>query len=138
VALFISFIIAIVFAKGLSNPISKMRITALELANGKYQSKTDINRQDEIGDLARSIDILADELAENEIERQNRDQMRIDFFANVSHELRTPITVIRAYTETLVDGVVTDPEKVAQYYDRMLKECKKSKKEKRAGYKYSS
>ncbi|MDU6263459.1 MAG: ATP-binding protein [Anaerocolumna aminovalerica] len=124
VALFISFIIAIVFAKGLSNPISKMRITALELANGKYQSKTDINRQDEIGDLARSIDILADELAENEIERQNRDQMRIDFFANVSHELRTPITVIRAYTETLVDGVVTDPEKVAQYYDRMLKECK--------------
>ncbi len=124
VAMFISFIIAIVFAKGLSTPISKMRTTALELANGKYHIKTEINRKDEIGDLARSIDILADELLENEKERQNRDQMRIDFFANVSHELRTPITVIRAYTETLVDGVVTDPQKVSQYYDRMLNECK--------------
>lgn len=124
VAMFISFIIAALFANGISAPISKMRTTALELANGKYHIKTDINRKDEIGDLARSIDILADELLENEKERQNRDQMRIDFFANVSHELRTPITVIRAYTETLVDGVVTDPQKVAQYYDRMLKECK--------------
>jgi len=124
VAIFISFIIAILFAKGLSTPISKMRITALELAGGNYNCKTEIDRQDEIGDLARSIDILADQLMESEKERKNRDQMRIDFFANVSHELRTPITVMRAYTETLVDGVVTEPEKVAQYYDRMLKECK--------------
>jgi signal transduction histidine kinase len=124
VALFISFIIAILFARGLSSPISKMRITALELADGKYGSKTEIVRKDEIGDLARTIDILADELKENELERQSREQARIDFFANVSHELRTPITVIRAYMESLVDGVVTDEEKVIQYYTRILMECK--------------
>lgn len=124
VALLISFIIAIVFARGLSAPISKMRITALNLADGEYESKTGINRQDEIGDLARTIDILANELKANEVERENREQMRIDFFANVSHELRTPITVIRAYTEALVDCVVTDEDKVNQYYIRMLSECK--------------
>ena len=61
---------------------------------------------------------------ENELQRKNLDQMRLDFFANVSHELRTPITVLRAYTETLVDGVVKDQVKVSQYYDRMLSECK--------------
>ncbi len=124
VALFISFIIAILFAKGLSAPVSRMRNTALELAGGRYDSKTNIKRKDEIGDLARSIDILADELKENEIERQNREQVRVDFFANVSHELRTPITVIRAYAESLVDGVATDKEKVNQYYQRILTECK--------------
>ncbi|MGB8454917.1 MAG: ATP-binding protein [Anaerocolumna sp.] len=124
VALFISFIIAILFAKGLSTPISKMRNTALELADGKYESKTEISRKDEIGDLARTIDVLADELKENEIERESREQARVDFFANVSHELRTPITVIRAYAESLVDGVITDEEKVNQYYLRILTECK--------------
>ncbi len=123
-ALAISFIIIIVFTTELALPISRMRITALELAAGNYNSKTGISRKDEIGDLAKTVDILSEKLMENDIQRKNLDQMRLDFFANVSHELRTPITVLRAYTETLVDGVVQEKEKVEQYYDRMLSECK--------------
>ncbi len=123
-ALGISFVIIIIFATELSLPISRIRVTALELAAGNYQSKTAIVRDDEIGDLAKTVDILSDKLLENDIERKNLDQMRVDFFANVSHELRTPITVIRAYTETLSDGVVKDEQKVNQYYERMLSECK--------------
>jgi signal transduction histidine kinase len=124
VALAISFVIVIIFATELSLPISRMRITALELAKGNYLMKTGISRNDEIGDLAKTVDILSEKLLENDIERKNLDQMRLDFFANVSHELRTPITVIRAYTETLADGVVIEEAKVNQYYDRMLSECK--------------
>ena len=124
VALAISFVIVIIFATELSLPISRMRITALSLAAGNYHSKTGIKRNDELGDLAKTVDILSEKLLENETQRKNLDQMRLDFFANVSHELRTPITVLRAYTETLVDGVVKDEEKVKQYYERMLSECK--------------
>jgi signal transduction histidine kinase len=124
VALAISFVIIIIFATELSMPISRMRVTALELASGNYHSKTGISRDDEIGDLAKTVDILSEKLLENDIQRKNLEQMRLDFFANVSHELRTPITVMRAYTETLVDGVVTDGEKLPQYYNRMLSECK--------------
>ncbi len=123
VALVISFIIAIPFARSLTQPVTSMRSTALELASGNYKAKTGIVRYDEIGELATTMDFLAEKLAENEIERRNMEQMRLDFFANVSHELRTPITVVRGYTESLVDGVVSDEERRQQYYARMLSEC---------------
>jgi len=52
------------------------------------------------------------------------EQMRLDFFANVSHELRTPITVVRAYSETLLDGIIDDESTKFEYYEKMLTECK--------------
>jgi len=123
VALMVSFVLAIPFARSLVQPITSMRSTAMELAAGNYEAETGIVRFDEIGELATTIDFLADKLAENEVERKNMEQMRLDFFANVSHELRTPITVVRGYTESLVDGVVSDEERRQQYYNRMLSEC---------------
>ena len=123
-ALIISFIVSIFLAGKFSRPISKMRKIALRLAEGDYEVKTDIHHGGEIGELASSIDTLSDKLKENEEVRNNMEQMRRDFFANVSHELRTPITVMRGYSEMLVDGVVTKEEKKLQYYQRMLNECK--------------
>ena len=75
VALMISFVIAIPFARNLAQPITSMRSTALELAAGNYEAETGIVRYDEIGELATTIDFLADKLAENEIERKNLDQI---------------------------------------------------------------
>lgn len=124
VAVVIALAVAIPLTRWLTKPIETMRSTALRLAAGEYEAKTQINQRDEIGELAATMDFLADKLAENEIERKNMEQMRLDFFANVSHELRTPITVVRAYAESLVDGVVTEEEKVKQYYSRMLAECR--------------
>lgn len=123
-ALLVAFVLAIIFARELTSPITKMRQTALKLAEQKYETKTGIKRNDEIGDLAKTIDLLTDKLMENEKVRNNLEQMRMDFFANVSHELRTPITVVRAYTESLVDGVVTDEASKQMYYEKMLSECK--------------
>lgn len=38
------------------------------------------------------------------------DRARTDFLAHVAHELRTPLTSIRAYAETLMEGILEDPQ----------------------------
>ncbi|MBP5159082.1 MAG: HAMP domain-containing protein [Lachnospiraceae bacterium] len=124
VALIVAFILAVAFARQISRPILMMRAATIELAEGNYSVKTGIAGNDEIAELSTTIDQLAVKLRENEEIRKNMEQMRIDFFANVSHELRTPIAVVRAYTESLVDKVVTDEEQIDQYHMRMLGECR--------------
>ena len=54
--------------------------------------------------------------------------MRKDYVANISHELKTPLASIKALTETLSDHVVTDPEKIDQYYGIILRESARLEK----------
>ncbi len=44
---------------------------------------------------------------------------RQKFIANISHELRTPLASIKAVTETLNDGLVSDPEMAKTFLDKI-------------------
>ena len=49
-------------------------------------------------------------------ELRRLESLRRDFMANVSHELKTPLSSIKAYTETLRNGAVNDPETRADFW----------------------
>ncbi|WP_210135574.1 ATP-binding protein [Staphylococcus sp. GDX8P80P] len=55
----------------------------------------------------------------------NLDQMKKDFIANVSHELRTPISLLQGYTESIVDGIVTEPNEIRDSLSIVLDETKR-------------
>lgn len=42
-------------------------------------------------------------------------QVRQDFVANISHELRTPVAIVRALTDSLLDGAVEDRERAGRF-----------------------
>jgi signal transduction histidine kinase len=64
--------------------------------------------------------ILLTAISMRRAERLARQQ--IDFVAGVTHELRTPLAVICSAGENLADGIVDNPEKVAQYGDVIYRE----------------
>ena len=91
------------FSRGITAPLRQMRDVAEAMAEGDYTVRVNIDqeRHDEVGQLARSFNEMAEEL-------EHADKMRLDMIANVSHELRTPVSALQAMVENMADGV-TEP-----------------------------
>lgn len=123
-ALAVVFVLSLGLVYIFTKPLNKMKQVALKLAQGEYKTQCNVMQNDEIGELANVLDLLAARLDEASQESLKLEQMRKDFISNISHELRTPVTVIRGSLEALCDKVVTEPEKVEQYHQQMLSEAK--------------
>lgn len=85
-------------ARGMTSPLREMAAASKAMARGDYGRRVSATSRDEVGQLARAFNAMAEELATN-------DRFRRDLVANVSHELRTPITALRARLENMLDGV---------------------------------
>lgn len=92
-------------AHSLTAPLDEMNTVAKGISHGDFTRRVSgAERRDELGDLASTINRMADDL-------EAVDQHRKELVANVSHELRTPIAALRAVLENVVDGVsAADPE----------------------------
>ena len=119
-ALTIASISAIGLSVSFVKPLNKIRDATIKLAQGNYEIITDVKQNDEIGELAKSIDKLALQLNKSSKESERFEKMRQNFIANISHELRTPITVIRGSMEAICDGVISKPEQLKEYNKQIL------------------
>ncbi|MBO8172335.1 MAG: HAMP domain-containing protein [Bacillaceae bacterium] len=106
----------------ISRPLKKIERTAAEIGMGNYDRRVEIESTAEIGDLAQTINTLAEKLEAGEKERRRLDQIRNDFFANISHELRTPLTAMQGFLEALQDGLIEDEDARQRYYQAMYQE----------------
>lgn len=81
------------------SPLARLRLAASELAAGDLERRSDVAaRSDEIGDLGRSFDTMAESL-------ERSDAIRRRLFQDAAHELKTPLTVIDTTTTAILDGV---------------------------------
>ncbi|UKL13408.1 ATP-binding protein [Dissulfurimicrobium hydrothermale] len=104
--LIITACIMLVVAVGLSLPLARHLVRPLKnladatylLASGRYDIRVPDNSTDELGQLSKDFNLMAETLKKNE-------QARRQFVADISHELRTPLAVLRGEIEALQDGV---------------------------------
>ncbi len=102
------------FSKNIINPLEQINQAAWEYSNGNFEEKLDVEDKNEIGQLADSLNNMADELQKMEDYRKN-------FIANVSHDFRSPLTSIKGYLEAIQDGTIP-PEKQGHYIEVVLNE----------------
>ena len=104
------------FIKSIVRPIRDVSNMARKIAMGDFESRIEINKNDEIGELCDTINYMANELSQAE-------NLKNDFISSVSHELRTPLTAIRGWGETAKMSVGMDEELVTRGLDVVLSEA---------------
>lgn len=107
----------LVMASHIINPLRKITEATKKVATGNLKVKVDVDRKDEIGELAQNFNIMVDEL--NSIE-----YLRKDFISNISHELKTPIASIQGFTKLLADDNLSKEEK-DEYINIILEETQR-------------
>lgn len=99
-------LIGVGLARRLSEPLVRASGAAHRLAAGDRTVRLVEDGPDEVAELSRSLNLLAQALATSE----GRER---EFLLSVSHELRTPLTGIRGFAQAIGEGVV-DPQEAGR------------------------
>ena len=111
VALAIATGVGILTARWVIQPLLELNRAAKDIAKGELNQKVEIQRSDEVGELAKSFNAMAGQLQESfhtlehkNAELQHLDKLKDEFLANTSHELRTPLNGMIGIAESMIDG----------------------------------
>ncbi len=118
--LFIAFVLysSRFFIRSILAPVSEITATAKRIAAGSYGAKIQKHLDDEIGELAETINDMSAKIAQSE-------KMQAEFISSVSHELRTPLTAITGWGETILSGDHIDPVETRRGMVIILREARR-------------
>lgn len=91
-------LIGLVLTRRVVTPLAEVIAAAEEIAGGNLKMRAHTKGSDDLGELGKSFNKMADALETNDRERR-------DMLANIAHELRTPLTVVRGRLEGIMDGI---------------------------------
>lgn len=114
VALIVSLGSGLIFSKRITKDIGYLNEKADKISRLDFPKNIEINRNDEIGDLSRSLEKMSKELSTSVSNLKS-------FVSNASHELRTPIAVICTHATALLEHKEIEEKEKRKYYEIILK-----------------
>lgn len=117
ITIFISIILSLslgyFFSKKITKDVEKLDKAAKEISELKFPKEIIIHRNDEIGELSKSIQKMSVQISSS-IETLK------SFVSNASHELKTPISVICNYAQSLKELNFDDKVQINHYSEIIL------------------
>ncbi|WP_422122503.1 sensor histidine kinase [Planococcus sp. X10-3] len=93
-------------ARQLTRPIVQLTEATKHIAQENYSYPLDIRRNDEIGQLSESFNLMQTQLQHNDLARKS-------FISNVSHDFQSPLMNIQGYADLLKSPDLPDADRLA-------------------------
>ena len=105
--------LGLVLFRRLTQRLRHMQGVVAAFEQGDFDRRIEVGAEDEIGQLAKCFNRMANTLVETMEELRQADRMRRELVANVSHDLRSPLASIQGYLETvhMKDGDLAPAER---------------------------
>jgi signal transduction histidine kinase len=115
-AIAVAVIVAVIVARRVVAPITALTTAVSAVETGRRDVRVNLpDAPGELGTLSAAFDRMA-------VAVEHEDRLRQQLVADVAHEVRTPLTILRATTEGLVDGVLpADPATLASLHEEVLR-----------------
>jgi two-component system OmpR family sensor kinase len=114
VAGLVALLLGAVLVQQIIAPLRRLQSAAHAIAGGDLSQRVATASRDEVGEVSRAFNQMAEALEDNE-------RLRRHMMADIAHELRTPLTVVQGQVEALLDGVFPlTPEQLVPIHDETL------------------
>lgn len=119
VALLLFVMLYLRFNRGLIRYVCKLGEDVQILEGGNLEYEVTVEGNDELADLARSMNRMRGSFRDQMIKEQELHQANSKLVSEMSHDIRTPLTGLMLYIEILRSGNVEDREKIMEYLDKI-------------------
>lgn len=97
-------ILTFILSNKIIKPIEKLKLLSNDISKLKFRTE-EIKTNDEIEELAQSINKMSINLEKAHNELNNRNESLKRFISDASHEMKTPVALIKAYAIGIQDGI---------------------------------
>ena len=101
----------------IQKPLDALMQGVQRIQEGDLETPITYTEADEFRPACDAVDEMAARLKESLTQQQEQQQKKQELIASMSHDLKTPLTVIRAYTEALLEDVAPDGETRRHYLE---------------------
>ena len=90
------------------HPLRKLTRISEKIASGEYALRSDIQTADEVGELSRSFDHMADTVEQKIADLEETARRREMLLGALTHEMKTPMTAIIGFSGSLLSMPLTE------------------------------
>jgi signal transduction histidine kinase len=115
----------LLLVRGLLRPLRSLSSTTRKIASGDLDKRAIVRGHDELAEVARNLNTMADSIEHNVTELEQLAESRRIFIGNLAHEMKTPLTSILGFADILrVKREVSDEDRV-EYASVIVSETKR-------------